>query len=97
MRDTELRLRGHLHEIAGTNDDVLGGRQGFPSAINGYERTLESVAECATVDELDHVAELIKNKIRKNEERPSNRKIRREARSIVSKAGYPPDEFLNAA
>lgn len=96
-RDLELRIHGHLREIALVNDDVIGGRQGFPPAIMGYEKTLQSVATCATVDELDEVAQLIKDRIRDHGERPANQIVRRTARTIVSHAGYPADDFLNAA
>lgn len=96
-RDMELRIHGHLREIGLVNDDLIGGRQGFPSSIAGYERSLRSVAECATQDEVDEVAEYIKSTISEEGERPTNRTVRRRARTIVSKAGYPANEFLNTA
>lgn len=97
QRDLELRIQGHLREIGQVNDDVIGGRQGFHPAVNGYERTLTSVAECATVDEVDEVATYIKNEIREDESRPANQKVRRAARTTVSRAGHPANDFLNAA
>lgn len=96
-QDMELRIQGHLREIGKINDGVLGGRQGFPPAVGGYEKTLTSVAECATVDEVDEGAAYIKDKIRSSEARPANQSVRRTARTIVSRAGYPADDFLNAA
>lgn len=96
-REIELRVRGHLHEIEAVNDDVIGSRQGFPPAIMGYERTLVSVAECATVTEVDKIAEYVKSRIREQCDRPENRTIRRKARSVVSQAGHPADEYLNTA
>lgn len=96
-REMELRINGHLQEIRQVNNRVIGSRQGFPPAIRGYNHTLVSVAECATIEEVDQVAEFIKSKIRDEGDRPRNRKVRREARSIVSQAGYPADSFLNAA
>lgn len=96
-RDTELRLKGHLYEISSVNDEVLGSRQGYPEAENGYERTLKSVVDIAGQDLMDEIATFIKEYIRTNNERPRNQAIRKEARSRVSKAGYPADEYLNAA
>ena len=96
-RDLELRIHGHLEEIRDVNDEVLESRQGFPSSKKGYERTLKSVAKCATIEEVDQVAENVKGHIREENERPSNRMLRREARSIVSRSGYPANSFLNAA
>ena len=96
-RDVELRIKGHLYEIASVNDEVLGSRQGYPVAEGGYEKTLKSVAAIAGPDFVDEVAEYIKDHIQKRKERPTNQMVRREARSLVSKAGYPPDEYLNAA
>lgn len=96
-RDLQLRLKGHLREIREINNEVLGSRQGFPAAITGYEKTLESVADTAGEELMDEVASLIKDHIREHEDRPENQTVRREARSMVSKAGHPPDEYLNAA
>lgn len=96
-RDTELRIQGHLREVRCVNDETIESRQGLPPAITGYERTFQSVAECATQHELDQVAEYVKDRIRRQSERPSNRDVRRTARSLISQAGYPADEFLNAA
>lgn len=44
-RELQLRLKGHLWEMAGVNAEVLDSRQGFPAAIRGYEKTFESVAD----------------------------------------------------
>lgn len=96
-KDLELRIKGHLWEIQQANDDVLGHRQGFPPAISAYEQTLESVATCATGEEVDQVAAQIKSYIHEKGERRRNREVRRTARQIVSQAGYPADRFLNAA
>lgn len=96
-RDMELRIHGHLREIGLANDDVIGGRQGFPPAIMGYEKTLRSVATCASETEVDEVADYIKTWIHDQGERPANQTVRRTARTIVSRAGYPADDFLNAA
>lgn len=96
-RDTELRIHGHLYEIGEVNDRVIGDRQGFPPAIRGYENTLLSVGECATMEEVDTIAEEIKSQIQETHQRPRNRSLRRTARSVVSRAGYPADEFLNTA
>ena len=96
-RDLELRVKGHLYEIIEVNDEVLDGRQGFPMSEEGYEKTLRSVAEDAGAKQVDEVAEWIKDYFRKNEERPLNRDVRREARKIISKAGFVPGEYLNAA
>lgn len=83
-RDLELRIHGHLQEVALVNDRVIGHRQGFPPALTGYEKTLHSVAACATVDEIDEIARHIKDRIRNHGERPQNRLVRRTARTIVS-------------
>ena len=94
-RDVELRIRGHLYEIRQTNDEIIGSRQGLPPAVKGYKRTLESVGECATVYQVDEIAEHIKTHMRREGQRPPNRNIRRKARSVISQAGYPADGFLN--
>lgn len=94
-REIELRIHGHLREIRLANDDIIGHGQGLHPAMVGYERTLNSVAECATESEIDEIAEYIKGRIRENGDRPTNRTIRRTARSIISRAGYPADEYLN--
>jgi hypothetical protein len=96
-RDLQLRLKGHLWEIREVNDEVFGSRRGFPAAAMGYEKTFESVADVGGRELLDEVASFVKDHIREQEDRPSNNTVRREARSMVSKAGYPPDEYLNAA
>ena len=96
-RDVELRIKGHLYEIASVNDEVLESRQGFPASERGYRKTSESVVAIAGPDLLDDMAAYIKEYIQNHHERPPNQKVRIEARSHVSKAGYPPDEYLNAA
>ena len=96
-RGIELRIKGHLYEIATTNDDVIESRQGFPAAERGYRKTLTSVAEIAGSELMDEMAAYIKDHIESYKERPQNDAVRREARRRVSKAGYPPDEYLNAA
>ena len=96
-KNLALRIKGHLWEIQQANDDVLGHRQGFPPAITAYKQTLESVGTCATDQEVDQVAAHIKSYIREKGKRRRNREVRRTARQIVSQAGYPADEFLNAA
>ena len=96
-RNVELRLKGHLYEIASVNDAILGSRQGFPASETGYRKTLGSVVDIAGPDLMDEVAASIKEHIRTYEERPANQVVRKDARSRVSKAGYPPDEYLNAA
>jgi hypothetical protein len=96
-RDAELRLKGHLYEIASVNDEVLGSDQGFPASESGYRRTLESVVDIAGTDLMDEMAAYIKDYMEAERERPANQDVRKEARSRVSKAGYPADEYLNAA
>lgn len=96
-RDLELRIKGHLYEIATVNDEVKGDRRGFPAAEKGYRETLESVAEIAGRALVDEVAAHIKNSIRKTEDRPRNQAVRKKARLMVSRAGHPPDDYLNAA
>lgn len=96
-RDAELRIKGHLYEIASVNDEVLESRQGYPASETGYQRTLDSVVEISGPNLMDEVAEYIKQYIRTHNERPTNNTVRQEARSLVSKAGHPPDEYLNAA
>lgn len=96
-RDVELRIKGHLYEIGSVNDEVLDSRQGYPASEEGYEKTLNSVAAIAGPDLADEMADYIKHHIQRKQERPTNQRVRREARSRVSKAGYPPDEYLNAA
>jgi hypothetical protein len=49
------------------------------------------------VEEVDTVAKEIKSQIQETHQRPRNRSLRRTARSVVSRAGYPADEFLNTA
>lgn len=95
--DAELRIRGHLHEIREINDEVIGSRQGLPKAETGYKKTLVNTAAVANIGVADEVASHIKQEIRRTRERPSNRKVRRFARSEVSKAGFPANEYLNTA
>lgn len=96
-RDFELRMKGHLYEITSVNDEVLESRQGYPASEEGYRKTLESVLDIAGADLMDEMAAFIKEHIQKHEERPANQTVRKEARSRVSKAGYPADDYLNAA
>lgn len=96
-RDIELRMKGHLYEIASVNDEVLESRQGFPASEEGYKQTLESVLDTAGPDMMDEMADHIKEHIQKHEERPSNQSVRKKARIRVSRAGYPPDDYLNEA
>jgi hypothetical protein len=96
-QDLELRIRGHLHEIAEINDDVIGSRQGFHMAEAGYIKTLVNVAECTDESAVDDVADWIKEYIRDRDERPKNRRVRRIARKKVTDMGYPANDYLNAA
>jgi len=96
-RSEELRIKGHLYEIATVNDEVLESRQGFPVAEEGYRKTLESVAACAGTEMLDEVAEGIKDHIRTEGERPENRAVRRESRMRLAEEGIVADEYLNSA
>lgn len=90
-------MKGHLYEIGSVNDEVLDSRQGFPASEDGYRRTLESVVDIAGQELFDEIAEYIKEHIREKQERPENQAVRKKARRRVSKAGHPPDEYLNAA
>jgi hypothetical protein len=96
-RDLELRVKGHLYEIATVNDEVLESKQGFPMAEEGYRKTLESVGECAAPDLVDEVAENIKEHIRNEKERPDNQSVRRDARFLLVNQGILPDTYLNRA
>lgn len=96
-RDDELRVKGHLYEIQKVNDDVIGGQQGWPMAEAGYMTTLYNVAECADQEAVDDVAQYIKDYIIEEKDRPANRKVRRNARSIVSQRGFPATKYLNDA
>lgn len=96
-RDLELRIKGHIYEIATVNDEVLGSRQGFPMAERGYAKTLESVAGCAGIDLVDRVADDIREHIRTKEERPENQSVRRDARLLIAEEGFLPDTYLNGA
>lgn len=73
-RNLDLRIKGHLREIEQANDEVIGDRQGLWPAVDGYRRTLESVADCATAEEIDEVAEYIKEHIRPLRIAPSESK-----------------------
>lgn len=96
-RDLQLRIKGHLYEIATVNDEILGSRQGYPSAEGGYSKTLESVADCAGSELVDRVAESIKEHVRTYEERPTNRSVRRDARTLLAEEGIVADTYLNQA
>jgi len=93
----DLIIKGHLYEIGQVNDAVLDGRQGYPMSEKGYHRTLKETSECASIDEVHTVAQRIKDHIQRLEKRPSNRKVRREAREVVTEAGYPATSYLNKA
>jgi len=86
-----------LYEIESVNDEVLESRQGFPASERGYRKTLESVVDIAGPDLMDDMAAYIKEYIQDHYALPPNQIVRIEARSRVSKAGHPPDEYLNAA
>lgn len=96
-RDIELRIKGHLYEITTLNDEVLGSRQGFPSSEEGYSKTLESVAECSETEIVDRVAKNIKERLQREEERPANQSVRREARMLLAEEGFVPGTYLNTA
>jgi len=96
-RDAELRIKGHLYEISSLNDEVIESRQGYPASEQGYRKTLDSVLDISGVELMDGIAAFIKEYIQEHQERPANQTVRKEAQSRVSKAGYPADEYLNAA
>ena len=96
-RGLELRIKGHLYEIRETNDEAIGSRQGYPMAENGYEKTLQSVANCSNPELVDQVAENIKEHLRTQEERPRNRSIRRDARMLLAEEEIVADRYLNTA
>lgn len=96
-RSLELRIKGHLYEIREVNNQVLGTRQGFPMAEKGYNKTLQSVADCSNPDLVDQVANNIKEQIRTHEDRPSNQAIRRDARMLLADKGIVADSYLNTA
>jgi hypothetical protein len=96
-RRAELIVNGHLYEIGQTNDEVLDDRRGYHMAELGYRETLRNVADCADMDQVDAVADWIKEQIETKEERPPNRRVRRTARTIVTEAGYPANQYLNSA
>jgi len=96
-RDLELRVNGHLYEITAVNDEVLESRQGFPAAERGHSKTLASVADCGGRKLVDQVAESIKEYIRTHEERPTNRSVRRDARTLLAEEGIVADTYLNQA
>jgi hypothetical protein len=96
-RSLELRIKGHLYEIRKIDDEVIANGQGFKSAIEGYRKTLESVAECAIGDLVDKVARDVKEHIRSEEERPPNADVRVDARKLLVNEGFLPDEYLNSA
>lgn len=96
-RDAELRVKGHLYEIAKINDQVIGGRQGYHMTEKGYKETLRNVADCADFEIVDDIAEQIKDELRTRGERPKNRRVRRKARSAVTQGGYATNSYLNSA
>ena len=69
-RDVDLRIKGHLYEIASVNDEVLESRQGFPASERGYRKTPESVVAIAGPDLLDEMAAYIEEYIQDRHERP---------------------------
>jgi RNA polymerase-interacting CarD/CdnL/TRCF family regulator len=93
-RSTELRIKGHLYEIRELNDEVIESRQGLPSSLKGYQKTLESVARSGTVDELDTVADVIKKSMREQESRPKNKSVREAARDILADEEILPEDYL---
>lgn len=94
--DTLRRIHGHLYEIGEANDEVIEHRQGFPAAVEmGWKPTLQHVAKCASLDEVDEVAAYIKDHIRERADRPRNRKVRRTARTICRQNGYEVDDYLD--
>lgn len=95
-RGLELRIKGHLFEIEKLNDDVIGSRQGLPMSLEGYEKTLQAVAEDATTEHMDEVADGIKEHICRNEDRPMNQNLRRDARKSISEDEHSPGKYLNA-
>ena len=96
-RGQELRIKGHLYEIRQINGEVIGGEQGYPMAEAGYRKTLRNVAHCSNSEAVDEVAQRIKELLKQRRDRPSNRKIRRYARKVVSEEGLPPSAYLNRA
>lgn len=96
-RSMELRIKGHLYEIDQIDEEVIGNRQGFHSAEDGYRRTLESVADCADTEMVDRIAENIKEHIREREERPPNNSVRQDASQILIDAEFFPDRYLQKA
>ena len=56
-----------------------------------------NVAECADADVVDEVAAYIKTYIDNHRERPPNRKVRRTARTKLTQAKYPANQYLNSA
>lgn len=96
-RGLELRIKGHLYEIREINHQVFGTRQGFPMAEKGYNKTLQSVADCSNPELVDQVANNIKEQIRTCEERPNNRAIRRDARMLLADKVIAPNSYLNTA
>lgn len=56
----------------------------------GYKKPLRSVAACATVDELDKIAEHIKDQIRDHGQRPENQIVRRMLEHSSLKPGILP-------
>lgn len=93
-RVVELQVKGHLREIENIDEEVIENGQGRPPAMDGYRRTLESVAECAGPEMVGEVADEIKNRIKTSESRPANHKIRTYAAKRVAADGIAPDEYL---
>jgi hypothetical protein len=96
-RDVNLRMKGPRCEIASINGKTLGSQPGFPTSERGYRGTLERVVDIARPGVRDEMARHVLEHIQGERERPPNQTVRKKVRSRVSKAGYPPDEYLNAA
>ena len=93
-RELGLRIRGHIDEIDEYNDKYIGHRQGYPMSRKYYLSSLSAVAFCTRDQQvIDKVANYIKGQFEKSD-RPSSRKVRRNARKIVETEGHQPHEFL---
>lgn len=94
-KDLRLRIRGHLDEIDEYNQKYIGNEQGYPMSRESYTWTLSATAVCTKDREVvDKVAEYIKDQFQRRD-RPSSRKVRRNARRIVEGNGYDPHEFID--
>jgi hypothetical protein len=93
-RGTELRIKGHLFEIRELNDEIIESRQGLHSSLHGYQKTLESVADSGTVDTVDTVADVIKERMREQKSRPKNKSVREAARDILANEDILPEDYI---